>query len=261
MDRTLTISMKGLLVAGAVLLALVAAYLVGARGGPPPASAAAADAEASTERPALTMTGRGTATAVPDELTFTLSATAKRDTLQAAMQASSTAMRGAQRTLREYGVARGDLATTGLRMYPEYDYPSSGPAILTGYRVTQRASVRIGDLAQGGRAIGAVVGSGDADVEVGNIRLGVGDTDDVLAEARAGAVEQARTKAEQYAAAAGVDLGEVVSIREVTRRAARPVPLDYRAMRDAAETSAAPPITAWEQESGVTVEIVWSLAG
>lgn len=258
MDRTLTISTKGLLVAGAALLALVTAYLVGARGGPPPASAATGHAETSTERPTLTMTGRGTATAVPDELTFTLSATAKRDTLQAALQASSTAMRGAQRTLREYGVARGDLATTGLRMYPEYDYPSSGPAVLTGYRVTQRASVRIGDLAEGGRPIGAVVGSGDADVEVGNVRLGVGDTDDVLATAREAAVEEARAKAEQYASAAGVDLGEVRSIREVGRRVPPPAPAAL-SMRDAA--SEAVPITAGEQESGVTVEIVWSLAG
>lgn len=261
MTQSVTISVKGLLIAGVALMALVAAYLAGANGAPPLAHAqapAVAAAQGDEERPTLTMTGRGTATAVPDQLSFTLTARAKRDTLQAALRTSSTAMREAQEQLEEFGVAAEDVATTGLEMNPEYNYPKSGPAVLTGYRVTQRARVSVSDLEAGGEAMAAVVRSGTSTVKVGNITLEVAETDDVLAQARDAAVAQARTKAEQYAAAADVDLGSVVSIREVRRDDSSPAPIEARAQADLASGV---PIAAGEQEQGVEVEIIWSLAG
>lgn len=261
MTQSVTISVKGLLVAGVALMALVAAYLVGANGAPPLALAqtpAVAAAQGDEERPTLTMTGSGTATAVPDQLSFTLTARAKRDTLQAALHTSSTAMQDAQGKLEEYGVAAEDLATTGLEMNPEYNYPESGPAVLTGYRVTQRARVSISDLEAGGEAIAAVVRSGTSTVKVGDISLEVADTEDVLAEARDAAVAQARTKAEQYAAAADVDLGSVITIREVSRDQSNPAQIEARAQADEAFGV---PIAAGEQEQGVEVEIIWSLVG
>lgn len=261
MNQSLTISVKGLLAAGVALVALVAAYLVGANGQPPAAQAhapAPASAVAEEAGPTLTMTGRGTSTAVPDQLSFTLTARAQRDTLQDALEESSAAMRKAQRQLGEYGVAAADLATTGLQMSPQYDYPRSGPRVLTGYQVTQRARATVDDLSAGGEAIAAVVGSGDTTVTVGKISLGVADTDDVAAQARAAAVEQARAKAEQYAAAANVELGSVVTIREVQRKNSTPAPISARAFMD---TENAVPIAAGEQGSGITVQIVWSLAG
>lgn len=261
MNRT-TISLKGLLIAGIVLATALATVVVtgllGAPGGGPTARAQApAVASEGEVTPTLTMSGRGTATGVPDQLSFTLTASAKRDSLEDALAAASQAMRSAQTRLAEYDIDEKDIATTGLQMNPEYNYPRNGPPELTGYRVQQKARVRVGDLSTGGEAIAAVVRSGDSTVKVGGIKLEVADTAEILAQARAAAVGEARTKAEQYAEAAGVELGSIVSLREVQRNEPE-VEVDLRA---AVADSESVPIMAGEQETGVTVEIVWSLSG
>ena len=121
------------------------------------------------------------------------------------------------------------MQTTGLSMYPEYDYPAYGPPVLTGYRVTQRAQVHVRELAQGGAAVSAAVETGGNGVRVSDIRLEVGDPDAVLEQARDAAVEAATAKAEQYAAATGQALGDVVEHprgagRRPRRRVAEPGP-------------------------------------
>ena len=50
------------------------------------------------------------------------------------------------------------------------------------------------------------------------LRLQVGDPDGSLEPARTAAVDQARAKAEEYAADAGRELGEIVTISEVNDR-------------------------------------------
>lgn len=94
-------------------------------------------------------TRRHQPTSYPHQLSATLTARAQRDTLQDALEESSAAMQKAQRQLREYGVAEADLATTGLQMSPQYDYPRSGPRVLTGYQLTQRARATV-ELGLGG---------------------------------------------------------------------------------------------------------------
>ena len=112
--------------------------------------------------------------------------------------------------LDDQGVEEADVQTTGLQMYPEYDYPSYGPPVLTGYRVTQRARVVVRELAQGGEAVSTAVETGGNGVRVTDIRLGVSDPEAALGRARDAAVEAATAKAEQYAAATGQTLGEVL---------------------------------------------------
>ena len=176
MDRTMTVSIKGLLVTGVVLLALLVAYLLGGAGGAAPSPAQAAPA--ASERPAredvrtLRMVGTGEATVVPDQLGFTLSVTAKQPALDDALGRSSATMRRVLAALDDQGVRDADVQTTGLQMYPEYDYPSYGPPVLTGYRVTQRARVVVRELARGGEAVSTAVETGGNAVRVTDIRLG-----------------------------------------------------------------------------------------
>ena len=138
------------------------------------------------------------------------------------MTASSATMRRVLAELGVHGVERADVQTTGLSMHPEYEYHAYAPPTLVGYRVTQRASVKVDELAKGGPAIAAAIEVGGNGVRVSGIRLGVGDPDALLKKARDAAVESATAKAEQYAAATGQALGDVVSIREVGQPAQRP---------------------------------------
>jgi len=260
MDTKLTISVRGLVVTAAVLLALAAAYVLGT-GGRVGTPARAADEPAPDER-VLTVTGSGQATAVPDQLSFQLSASAKRTELDAALADASRTMKRSLAALGAFGVAAEDVQTTGLQMNPEYAYHAYAPPTLTGYRVTQIARVLVKQLGKAGKAISAVVTAGGNGVRVGGIRLRVGDPDAVLAQARAKAVQEATAKAQQYAEATGQALGQVVDLREVSAAAPQPRELDYgrAALADTLASFKALPIRAGEDQLKVTVQIVWQFS-
>ena len=260
MGTTVTVSVRGLLVTAVALLALLAAYLLGGAGGSPPAPAQAAPAvqqKADGER-TLRMVGTGEATVVPDMLGFTLSVSAQRLALDDALGRASGTMRRVLSALEEQGVRDADVQTTGLQMYPDYDYPDYGPPVLTGYHVTQRARVVVRELADGGDAVSTAVATGGNGVRVTDIRLGVSDPEAALDEARDAAVEAATAKAEQYAAATGQELGDVLTLRELRGAGPRPQPMltEQFAARDA--VGGTMPVRAGRDDLAVEVEVVWA---
>jgi uncharacterized protein YggE len=260
MNANVTVSVRSLLLTALVLLALVVAYLLGGNGGGAAPAAAADDEEPSATAPrVLTMTGTGDAGAVPDQLSFSLAVNLTRPDLDDALDAANRSMARVLASLKEHGVGKGDVQTTGLSMDPVYDYPNYGPPVLRGYQVSQRASVLVDELRQGGAAVSAAVAAGGNDVRVDDLELLVGDTDAVMARARDAAVEEARTKADQYAAASGEELDDVVTISEVKTRPL-PIPVEgYAALSRATKDLGAVPIRAGRDEASVTVRIVWHL--
>lgn len=268
MDEKHTVSLRAPLVTGLVtgmaLLALAVAYLLGDAGGPAPAQAAetAETAEPASES-TLTMAGAGEATAVPDQVGFALSVRSTRPDLDTALDVSSATTRRVLAALAEHGVRKRDVQTTGLSMDPVYDYPQYGPPVLRGYRVVQRAQVLVPELRKGGAAIAAAVETGGNGVRVTDIEFSVADPDAVLAEARRAAVAEATTKAEEYAAATGQALGDVVTLREV---APAPEQREQWAQSSLSAYAAdqvpgrAVPLRAGEEDLAVEVEVVWRIA-
>lgn len=264
MNSTVTVSVKGLLTTAVVLLALVTAYLLGGAGGTngTPAEAATSPPPATEQVDrvgALRMVGTGEATVVPDQLTFTLSVTEKGPALDQALSGSSATMDRVLARLQAFGIKEGDVQTTGLQMYPEYDYPSYSPPVLTGYRVTQRARVTVRDLTRGGEAVSAAIEAGGNGVRATDLGLGISDPEAALAKARDAAVAAATAKAEQYAAAAGQTLGEVMSLREVTSDGASRMPLRELSL-DRARSYRALPISAGKEDLSVKVEVLWAFS-
>jgi uncharacterized protein len=259
MDRSVTVSAKGVLVAAVVALALVVAYLLGAGGGSAqasptsPATATSTDAKPRT----LVTTGTGTSVGVPDELTFSLSVGLVRADLSSALTDANTTMGRVLARLEALGVRRSDVQTTGLQMNAVYDYHAYGPPTLRGYRVSQRAQVLVRDLGRGGRAVTAAVEAGGNDVRVGDIGLRIADTDKLLAQSRHDAVEQAKAKAQEYADATGQQLGSVLSLREVHASTPPTRQLTF-ASADMARLGKTLPIRAGKDTLAVTVKIVWS---
>ncbi len=263
MNSNPTVSVRSLLAALVVLIALTMAYAVGVRsdGGESAAASTrpvAAEADRPAAEPSIVMTGRGEVTAVPDQLAFDVAVTVTRSDVSSALKRANTVTRDVIRALQDQGIARRDLETTGLSINPVYDYTDSG-SVLVGYRTTERFGVLVRDLKVGGQAITVAAQTGGNDVRISGVRLQVGDRDGLLAQARAAAVKEAAAKAEQYSDAAGTSLGSVVSVREVSAR--RPVSQLFRSS-DYAELSSASapvPIRAGSQEASVTVAITWSL--
>lgn len=259
---TVSVSLRGLLLTGVIVLALLSAYLLGGAGGGGEQARAAAPATAEPRQRTLTMSGTGEGTAVPDQMSFDLAVTLLRPDLETALDDASAKTTRVLAALANLGIERGDVQTTGLSMYPVYDYHSDAPPTLRGYRVSQRASVLVRELRAGGRAVSTAVTTGGNEVRVNDIRLRVGDVDAVLAKARDRAVADALAKAEQYAGAAGLELGDVVTLHEVGPRARQAMERGYvvQSLRAAEDTAGLPmPVRAGKDRTEVTVQVVWQL--
>jgi uncharacterized protein len=252
MDNKVTLSVRGLLLAGLVGLALVAAYLVG-NAGPSPAQAETADGSNT-----VTVTGVGHVSVVPDQLAFDLSVSVLRPDLTQALDDANSAMQSVVDTLKAAGVADKDVQTTDVSMYPEYGRHQKGqPPTLLGYRVSHSITVTVEDLSKGSDVVTAALGAGGKGVRLDGLRLQVADPDGALGPARGDAMKQAQAKAEEYAADAGREVGEIVRISET---ADQPYDVDVRAAYSHADAAGSPmPIQAGQQDLTANVVVVYEL--
>jgi len=257
MNRSVTLSAKGVLVALVAALALLVAYLLGNAGSSAQAAAQQTATAAADHPRTLVTTGTGRTVGVPDELSFSLSVGLVRPDLNAALADTNATMRRVLDALDRLGVRTSDVQTTGLSMNAVYDYHPYGPPTLRGYRVGQRAQVLVRDLATGGQAVSAAVRAGGNDVRVRDIGLRIADTDSLLAQSRDAAVKQATAEAQQYAEATGQTLGPVLTLREVHATPVAPQPLQFDRSALAAAQGALP-IRAGKDRLAVTVRIEWS---
>lgn len=258
-SRTMT-----LLPIGVLVIALAAVFLVGfqVRDDGPRAAAAATPG---TDQPTGVVTGGiGTAEGTPDQVRFTATVTNQRASNDEAVAATNHDVRAVIITLKKNGVAEKDIQTASLNIEPKYGPKSEGGKIV-GYTSTQRVKVLLRDLAKAGVTFGGVTAAAGNAVRIGGLQLSLSNQDDVIAEARAAAVEKSKAAAAALAEAAGRDLGELVYVEEV-------VPQGYpqswgesslKSLSAAFDQSArrgSVPVLPGQQEFSITVNVRWSLA-
>lgn len=231
-----------------LVLALLGAFALGRDG-----DAVAADKDPQVRR--ITAAGTGEATGTPDVMRFNVGVDLTRSDVASAVSDSDALMKKVLASVRKAGVAKKDVKTQRYAIDPRYDYAGNTER-LTGYTVTQRARITVRDIAKAGDVIAAASRSGGNDVRIDGIGFEVSEPDDLLDEARAEAVEQARAHAEVYAKAAGAELGEVIEISESTP-SVRNDTMTYDLVETAAARAA--PIEPGESELKVNLTVVWSL--
>ena len=202
--------------------------------------------------PQITVTGEGVIELPPDMATLRLGVQSEARLAAQALSANSADMAAVLALLADAGVAETDIQTSGLTLVPRQDYTSLGQAGTIGFVASNQVTVRIRDLDRLGGLLDAVVRDGAN--RFGGLQFGLAERSAALAEARAGAVADARTKAETYAAAAGVTLGPILSISDQSGGVA---PME---MRMATAMSDAVPIAAGAVSVSATVTVTWALA-
>src|SRR5207245_7879856 len=151
------------------------------------------------------------------------------------------------------GIEEKDYQTSRLSLQPQFAAPSKAserPGIVS-FRASNRVTVKIRDVTKVANVIDVLVGAGAN--EIGGINFTVTQASKHLDEAREKAIADARRKAEIYAKAAGVTLGEPISISEE----GAPVPL-YRG-KMAAPMAAGAPVAQGEERLSVTVNVSWAI--
>jgi hypothetical protein len=153
--------------------------------------------------------------------------------------------------LKALGVADRDLTTVAYTMDPVTAprRAEEDPSRIAGYRVTNVVQVKIRDLAGVGRILDDAVGAGANMIT--SLHFTIDDPSKPEAEARALAVKAAAATAQQLAAAAGVNLGELVLL---TEGVARPVLERRAAPAMAMSAMSAGPVESGQLEITVSVE-------
>ena len=205
--------------------------------------------------PAISVTGEAAISAPPDLAQLDAGVASDGKTAREASQANNTAMAKVLAALKSAGIDDKDVQTSRLSLQPQYAQNRSGPSPITGYRASNRVTVKLHDVSKVASVIDALVGAGANDV--GNVNFTVEHPSKLLDKAREQAMADARRKAEVYAKAAGVTLGAPLSIEE---GGGAPPPMFRARMVAAPMAMAAPtPIAQGEETLAVTVSVTWAI--
>lgn len=214
-------------------------------------------AHASDDAPrTITITGEGEVTAVPDIAYIDTGVVTEGKTAAEALAANTRAMNEVFKGLEEAGIEKRDMQTSQFSVYPVYEQAKDDgrphTPVIGGYRVQNQLTVKVRDLDKAGAILDRVVTLGSN--QLSGIRFEIDNPKPLMNEARKAAVRDALERAKLYAGAAGVSVGEILSISENGYSMPRPYyAKDMMVMR--AEASAVP-MAAGEQTVSANVTLV-----
>src|SRR5882757_3679549 len=200
---------------------------------------------------AISVTGEATVSVPPDLAEIDGGVTSEAKTAREASEANNAAMGKVLQALKGAGIEGKDIQTARLSLQPQSAPNRSGPSAIAGYRASNRVTIRAHDVTKVAGVIDTLVGAGAN--EIGGIHFVVSQASKLLDEARERAVADARRKAEIYAKAAGVTLGEPLGISE--EGSAVPV---FRG-KVAAPMALNAPVSPGEETLSVTVSVSWAI--
>lgn len=169
----------------------------------------------------VSVSGEGEVFAVPDTAEFTFSVTEEGATASAVKDAADTKVKDVIEALKAQGVEEKDIKTVSYELHPKYEweqerctavYPCPGKQVQKGFSLTQSVLVKARDLDKAGDHLGLVAGNGATNVS--GLTFTIADEDNLRANARKAAIDDAKQKAEKLAADLGVSLVRIVNFNE-----------------------------------------------
>lgn len=255
MNSTLSLSRPGTRWLAAGLVAgLLATALIGAAAAATTAQSATDDGE--TLR-TLSVNGTGRVKAAPDVADINIGVLEQAKEAADASQKAAASMDAVVSALLDLGIDEKDIQTTSLNLNARYDWNSEPPKI-TGWEASNMVSVTVRDIDAVGEVVDTVVEAGAN--QINGISFRVEDPTEAEMLARTAAVEDARAKADQLAADAGVEIVGIVSISESGGQQPQPIYMERAEMAFAADTAAATPVLPGEVELSVNVYIQYEIA-
>jgi uncharacterized protein len=210
----------------------------------------------------MQITGHGEIMATPDTAFVTSGVTSQGATAKEALDANNTDMKALIDTLKAAGIDSVDIQTSGFSVSPNYVYSDTRdangyqlPPKVVGYTVYNGVTVVVRDLASLGSVLDQAVTVGAN--QISGVTFSVDDPKDLYNEARKLAFADARDKAELYAEAAGVELGALSLISELTGYNQPPQPYAFKA--EAAMDRSMVPVEVGQLTFSIDVNVSWDL--
>lgn len=239
-DRRWTVGLAGLVAAAAFFVACEQSTVV--QPGP--------------EAAGITVSGRGEIAVTPDTGKVTIGVEVTRTTVGDAREAAAKAATAVIDSAKSNRVDAKDVRTVGLSISPRYEYPRNGVPVITGYTVTNSVAVTVRDLGKFSEIVDEAVEAGGNDVRLQGVSFEVSDREKALRDAREAAVKDARSRADQLAKTAGVDLGDALSISEVSSTPPAPI---YAEAQAKDQVGSVTPIEPGSTVVVVEVQVRWAI--
>ncbi|MFT4025914.1 MAG: SIMPL domain-containing protein [Novosphingobium sp.] len=172
------------------------------------------DAEAKFTR--LSLSGKGYATQAAEFVTVSAATETFSTSASQAMSGNASDMNRLQARLGQMGVAKEDFRTANFAFRKGRNPDDEGGSSRTqGFVVQHRLAVTIRNPDKAGAIMDALVTAGAKNLSVNRYWGYSGEVrPEVLKEARAGAIRDAQTKADDYARALGLRVRRIVSITD-----------------------------------------------
>ena len=234
----------------AVTCSLVVAAVITAFNRPIVLTGSPSAVVSSTITPAILTSGDAIVTRKPDLAIVSAGIESQQSTAAAAQTDLAAKAAKLISRIKSLGVPDQDLATAGYSVGPMYN-PSS--QTIAGYRASEQLTAKWHNVDTVGKALDAIVQEGGA-TNV-SVSFGLADPKSAQAEARTLAIADAKSRASAMAAAAGVRLGQVIQVSDLSAQSRYPQP--YNLGADAAAQTQVPVGTL---EVQVTVEVDFAIA-
>jgi uncharacterized protein YggE len=208
---------------------------------------------ADEERDRIRVTGTATIKKSPDIATTQIGVQTFSEEIEPAIAENNEKSSAVQEALRQHGVEEKDMRTVSFNVFPQRDYKNDRPNEIIGFQVDNIISVVLRDLASVGKTLQAAITAGANNIS--GVSFTLADPEPVTNEARTKAIEDARQRAESMAEAAGIELGKVISITELSQSG----PIITRAAYDETAFENEVPIQPGELELTVSVEMVFAI--
>jgi uncharacterized protein YggE len=173
----------------------------------------------------ITVTGSGSMTLKRDQASTNLSVTALAPKAADAMTQATSSYNAVRRAILDLGIKADALTTTGISLYPEWDYSptaNGGKPELRGYRAYLSVQVT-STVLNSAKVLDVAMATGGDAVSIGGISFDVADPESVSDASRVRAVTNAKAKAKDYAEALGQHVGRALKIVETGAAVPSPI--------------------------------------
>lgn len=163
----------------------------------------------------ITVQGQGVISATPDMATVMIGVEKTAETPMDAVNQTNAAMAAVMDRLADLGIGPEYMQSSGVDLSQEWQHDrDTGRQIVVGHTMRNTLGVQIRELDQLGAVLQAVLEDGANTLS--SLQFGLVDPRPLRDEARRIAVSDAIAKAELYAEAAGLTLGDVMKITETS---------------------------------------------
>jgi uncharacterized protein YggE len=216
------------------------------------------DLPTSATIPTVSVSGHGSVDVAPDTAQVTIGVDVTLPTLEEAQAESSAQASAIIDAITATGVDAADVQTSNYSVYVVRNYDQNGnPSEITGYQISNQVNVTIRDVNAVSQVLSAAIDAGANNIW--GISFFVDDQTAAASEARVLAVQDARAKAEELAAASGLSVGRVLAIAEGT--VSPQLPMQYARASDQMAMGAGAPIEVGTNQVSVDVQITFELTG